>query len=101
MAEQEGKAERPPENEIDEAPGEIETTTPSQTASMVVEPLQDLHTPHKRRRLILVIGVIGATMDLCCLPITYAIKPFAAAAWLFWKLTFGGLQILLRLQIRN
>jgi hypothetical protein len=70
MAEQEEKVQRPPEIENDEAPGEIETTPPSQTTSMVVEPLQDLHTPHKRRRLILVIGVIGATMDLCCLPIT-------------------------------
>ena len=83
MTEQGEKEEHRPENDNNEAPAEVVTTPPSQTTSVVVEPLQDLHTPHKRRRLILVIGVIGATMDLCCLPITYARKPFAAAAWHF------------------
>lgn len=71
MTEQGEKEVRPLENDNNEAPAETVTIPPSQTTSMVVEPLQDLHTPHKRRRLILVIGVIGATMDLCCLPITY------------------------------
>jgi len=36
----------------------------------MVEQLPELHTPHSRR-LILVIGVILAVLDLCCLPITY------------------------------
>lgn len=79
MSEQEEMAERSPDN--DGAPAEIETGAPSQATSVAVEPLQDLHTPHRRRRLILVIGVLLATMDLCCLPITYARKTFLAAAW--------------------
>ncbi|KAF8864933.1 hypothetical protein BDZ45DRAFT_736569 [Acephala macrosclerotiorum] len=37
----------------------------------MVEPLPELHTPHRRRKLILIIGVILAILDLCCLPITY------------------------------
>jgi hypothetical protein len=49
--------------------------------AVAVEPLQDLHTPHRRRRLILVVGILLATMDLCCLPITYDHKTFPAAAW--------------------
>lgn len=35
------------------------------------EPLPELHTPHKRRRLILWLGIALAVLDLCCLPITY------------------------------
>lgn len=35
------------------------------------EPLPELHTPHKRRRLILWAGIVLAILDLCCLPITY------------------------------
>ena len=35
------------------------------------EPLPPLHTPHRRRRLLLWSGVIILTLDLCYLPITY------------------------------
>lgn len=42
------------------------------TESMgVLGPLPALHTPHKKRKTILVVGIVLATLDLCCLPITY------------------------------
>jgi len=47
-----------------------ETSRRSQATSMS-EPLPELHTPHRRRRLILAAGVVLALLDLCCLPITY------------------------------
>jgi hypothetical protein len=44
---------------------------PSRTSmSMAAPGLAGLHTPHRKRRLILFIGVVLATLDLCCLPIT-------------------------------
>ncbi len=46
------------------------SSQPSQTMH-IVEPLPQLHTPHRKRRLILITGVVLATLDLCCLPITY------------------------------
>ncbi len=42
----------------------------SQTMS-TFEPLPELHTPHKKRKTILWLGVVLAVLDLCCLPITY------------------------------
>lgn len=47
-----------------------EASQPSQ-AMTLVEPLPELHTPHRRRRIILWVGVALATLDLCVLPITY------------------------------
>ncbi len=35
------------------------------------EPLPVLHTPHRKRKLKLLIGVIFVTLDLACLPIVY------------------------------
>ncbi|KAH6674454.1 hypothetical protein B0J14DRAFT_653750 [Halenospora varia] len=62
----------PPENEErtsrDVQPSEA--SQPSQ-AMTLVEPLPELHTPHRRRRIILWVGVALATLDLCVLPITY------------------------------
>jgi hypothetical protein len=43
----------------------------------ILEP-PGLHTPHKRRRMVLIVGLVVAAMDLCCLPITY-----------FYALNFG------------
>lgn len=37
----------------------------------MLEPLPALHTPHRKRKTILIAGLILATLDLCCLPITY------------------------------
>ena len=45
--------------------------TQTSESMAVMEPLPALHTPHKKRRTILVAGVVLATLDLCCLPITY------------------------------
>jgi hypothetical protein len=36
-----------------------------------IEALPALHTPHRRRKTILIAGVVLSTLDLCCLPITY------------------------------
>jgi hypothetical protein len=47
------------------------------TAAQFNEP-PPLQTPHKKRRLILSVGVFVATLDLCVLPIVY-----------FYALTFG------------
>jgi hypothetical protein len=47
-----------------------ETTQPSESMG-TIEPLPTLHTPHRRRKPILIVGVVLATLDLCCLPITY------------------------------
>lgn len=33
--------------------------------------LESLHRPHKWRTTILIVGLVGAVLDLCCLPITY------------------------------
>jgi hypothetical protein len=33
--------------------------------------LPRLHLPHRKRKTILVAGIVLAVMDLCCLPITY------------------------------
>jgi hypothetical protein len=33
--------------------------------------LESLHRPHKWRKTILIVGLVGAVLDLCCLPITY------------------------------
>jgi len=43
----------------------------SQPSTIFSEPLPPLHTPHSKRKLILVVGLIAVTLDLCCLPITY------------------------------
>ena len=51
-------------------PNQSESTPPSQTMSLV-EPLPALHTPHRKRKTILMVGLVLATLDLCCLPITY------------------------------
>lgn len=49
----------------------VQGIQPSRTSMTMAAPgLAGLHTPHKKRRLILVIGVVLATLDLCCLPIT-------------------------------
>ncbi|KAG9238088.1 hypothetical protein BJ875DRAFT_451917 [Amylocarpus encephaloides] len=37
----------------------------------VAEPLPELHTPHRRRRMIIWIGVTVVIIDLCALPIAY------------------------------
>lgn len=44
---------------------------PSSESMDIIEPLPALHTPHRKRKTILLAGVILATLDLCCLPITY------------------------------
>ena len=33
--------------------------------------LESLHRPHKWRKTILIVGLVGAVLDLCCLPIAY------------------------------
>jgi len=44
----------------------------SQSQTMTVEDgLPSLHTPHRRRRLIIGIGIVLLTLDLCFCPITY------------------------------
>lgn len=49
----------------------VQETRESRTSTnMVPLELAGLHTPHKKRRLILSVGVVLATLDLCCLPIT-------------------------------
>jgi len=49
----------------------VQEIRPSRTSmSMIAPGLAGLHTPHKKRRLILGVGVVLATLDLCCLPIT-------------------------------
>lgn len=49
-----------------------EETQPSQIMSIgLSEGLPDLHTPHHKRRLKLLAGVVLVVLDLCCLPITY------------------------------
>jgi hypothetical protein len=73
MSEQGEKVGSSSANDEAQRDSEAGTAPPSQSISMAVEPLQDLHTPHRRRRLILVVGILLATMDLCCLPITYAL----------------------------
>lgn len=47
-----------------------ENSSPSQTFG-IREPLPPLHTPHRRRKTILWVGLILVTLDLACLPITY------------------------------
>ena len=47
-----------------------ETTQPSESMG-TIEPLPALHTPHRGREIILIVGVVLAALDLCCLPITY------------------------------
>lgn len=101
MSEQGEKAEGTPVNsnnneEVPPPPLRSEAATPSQSTSVVAEPLQDLHTPHRRRRLILVVGILLATMDLCCLPITYAQKTFPSCGLAFSGLTVAYSQVLLR-----
>lgn len=44
--------------------------SPSQTFG-VGEPLPPLHTPHRKRKTILWVGLLLVTLDLACLPITY------------------------------
>lgn len=55
----------------DNAASASEVSQPSQRRVDMIEALPELHTPHRRRKLVLVIGVILAILDLCCLPITY------------------------------
>jgi len=54
-------------------PAPSEGTQPSQISQTMslVEPLPGLHTPHRRRSLILWGGVALAMLDLCWLPIIY------------------------------
>lgn len=47
-----------------------ENALPTESIGMV-EILPSLHTPHRKRKTILIAGVLLATLDLCCLPITY------------------------------
>ena len=47
-----------------------ETADPSESME-IIEALPALHTPHQMRTVILIVGVFLATLDLCCLPITY------------------------------
>lgn len=46
------------------------SSMPSHTINFA-EPLPELHTPHKKRRLIIWIGVTLVIIDLCALPIAY------------------------------
>ncbi|KAF4636346.1 hypothetical protein G7Y89_g1735 [Cudoniella acicularis] len=60
-----------PENETGSRDVDPHGTSQPSQAMAVIEPLPELHTPHRKRRLILWVGVVLATLDLCCLPITY------------------------------
>lgn len=46
------------------------SSRPSHTINFA-EPLPELHTPHKRRQRIILIGVTLVIVDLCALPIAY------------------------------
>lgn len=46
------------------------SSRPSHTINFT-EPLPELHTPHKRRQMIIWIGVSLVIIDLCALPISY------------------------------
>jgi hypothetical protein len=49
-----------------------ESSQPSQAMSLgMSEPLPDLHLSHRKRNIKLLIGLVLAILDLCCLPITY------------------------------
>lgn len=61
---------QPPESSTHNLHTPSENSSPSQTFGMR-EPLPPLHTPHRRRKTILWIGLILVTLDLACLPITY------------------------------
>ncbi|KAF7905436.1 uncharacterized protein EAF01_005957 [Botrytis porri] len=61
---------QPPESSTHNLHTPSENLTPSQTFGLR-EPLPPLHTPHRRRKTILWVGLIIVTLDLACLPITY------------------------------
>jgi hypothetical protein len=64
------KAEGENTAEDSDRPIQDAASQPSQTMSLA-DPLPSLHTPHRKRKTIVLIGVVLATLDLCCLPITY------------------------------
>jgi hypothetical protein len=49
----------------------IEYTRPSHVFTRTGEPLPHLHTPHRKRKFIIIFGVAAVTLDLAGLPITY------------------------------
>jgi hypothetical protein len=61
---------QPPESSTHNLQTPSENSTPSQIFGLR-EPLPPLHTPHRRRKTILWVGLIIVTLDLACLPITY------------------------------
>ncbi|THV55004.1 hypothetical protein BGAL_0016g00470 [Botrytis galanthina] len=61
---------QPPESSTHNLQTPSENSSPSQTFGLR-EPLPPLHTPHRRRKTILWVGLIIVTLDLACLPITY------------------------------
>lgn len=58
-----------PKEEADAASNDA--NVPISGSISMLEPLPALRRPHRKRKAILVGGLILATLDLCCLPITY------------------------------
>jgi hypothetical protein len=60
-----------PKEEADGSMSNGNANTQTSGSMSMLEPLPALHTPHRKRKSILIAGVVLATLDLCCLPITY------------------------------